>query len=84
MNNTYNNLLKIYDLPTVNTFVCNTNQDMVIFYIVYIVQKFVMAEMAEDANYKVLLKVQTWIIIKQKKLFLQVVVSGVCNIPLTN
>ena len=33
MNNTYNNLLKIYDLPTVNTFVCNTNQDMVIFYI---------------------------------------------------
>jgi uncharacterized membrane protein len=53
MNNTYNNLLKIYDLPTVNTFVCNTNQDMVIFYIGYIAQKFVVTEIAEDGNYKV-------------------------------
>jgi hypothetical protein len=41
-----------FSLPMVNTFVCNTNQDMVIFYIVYIVQKFDVTEMAEDGNYK--------------------------------
>ena len=33
MSNTYNNLWKVFDLPIVHTFICNTTQDMVIFYI---------------------------------------------------